>query len=63
MRAARNGGGGRELEVRERLLAAEARGMEERLRGFVRRLSQLSPEGARRVLELVPQLYEAEHPA
>ena len=56
-------GGGRELEVRERLLAAEARGMEEALRAFVRRLSQLSPEGARRALELVPQLYEAEHPA
>ena len=63
VRAARNGGGGRELEVRERLLAAEARGMEEPVRTFVRRLSQLSPEGARRVLELVPQLYEAEHPA
>ena len=42
VRAARNGGGGRELEVRERLLAAEARGMEEAVRAFVRRLSQLS---------------------
>ena len=62
MRAARNGGGGRELEVRERLLAAEARGMEEALRAFVHRLSQLSAEGARRVLELVPQLCEVEHP-
>jgi hypothetical protein len=63
VRAARNGGGGRELEVLERLLAAEARGMEEALRGFVRPFSQLSPEGARRALELVPQLCEAEHPA
>ncbi len=51
------------LEVKERLLAAEVRALEEPLQQFVLRLAPVSPEAASRILELAGQLLEYSHEA
>ncbi len=58
-RAARKVGGAAG-ELRERLLAAEARQVEAVLEGFVSRLVRMSPEGAGRALERARRHWERE---
>ncbi len=47
--------------VRDRLVAADVRAMEDYLRVFVRRLVHTAPRASRRVLDLMQQVYDCHH--
>ncbi len=47
--------------VRDRLIAADVRAMEDYLRVFVRRLVHTAPVASRRVLDLMQRIYDSQH--